>query len=780
MKKLIKICLVLTGLLLLVVVFLPVSRERLDNSKWQSLRIYDCNGELLRELLSDEQGRGVWISIDNISPYLIATTIAVEDKRYYHHFGIDPMAMARAAWSNLRAGRVVSGGSTITQQLARHMYRLPHTWPAKILQALLAVRLEIYLSKRQILEQYLNRIPYGNQLFGIEAASRTYLDKPAGDLSWSEAAFLAGLPKSPTRYNPYLYPNRVHRRQQQILKILRQRGHLDEDQYRMAVAMPLRIIPAERKFKAPHFCQMVASKLREMSIPEDRRIMSTLNGSLQSTIEKLTASHIKTLNRHHVTNAAVIVLENATNRVKAWVGSADFFDVHHQGQVDGVLALRQPGSAIKPFIYGLALENGFTAADILPDIETHAATEGGDFRVHNYDEKYHGPVRLRTALACSYNVASVRLLQRLGPDLLLSKLRLAGLTSLDQAASYYGLGLTLGNGEVRLRDLTNAYAALARQGEFLPINFFQQLSSDRRKEQPPSYFIFPPTVAFLLTDILSDPVARAPAFGLGSPLRLPFACAAKTGTTKDFRDNWTIGFTRDYTVGVWVGNFDGQPMQKISGITGAAPLFRDVMMTLHQKEYPPNFLPPKGVERTTICAASGAKPTPQCPGVLQEWFLQGTVPRETCSVHKRIAIDRRSGSMADSKTPQRFIKEVVFEVWPPEYHGWMQSVGLLQAPPLIAAATDEKTTLAIIFPDDGDMFKIDPILRRDYQTITCEALVPPGISEIEWVIDDVTIAKKKSPFKLQWKLQLGEHTLQIIARRNDQLIKSNKVRINVY
>lgn len=779
MKKIFKLIALTFVLLLLLVILYPISPQRLDNSKFQSLRIYDENGRLLREVLSDEKGRGLWKSIDEISNTIITTTIAVEDKRFYHHFGIDPLAMVRALWSNIRAGRIVSGGSTITQQLARQMYRLPHTWQGKILQALLAIRLEIYLSKREILEQYLNRIPYGNQLFGIEAASRTYLDKPARDLSWAEAAFLAGLPQSPSRYNPYLYAERIKQRQQQILKSLWQRGFLTDEQYHLAQSIPLKVIPPERKFLAPHFCQMVVSHLSTLAIPDDHCIITTLDGALQIAIEKLVASHIEKLAKNNVTNAAVLVLENATNSVKAWVGSANFFAAEHQGQVDGVLALRQPGSAIKPFTYGLALENGFTAADILPDIELHAASEGGDFLVHNYDEKYHGPVRLRTALACSYNIATVRLLQSLGADLLLAKLRLAGLSSLQQPPNHYGLGLTLGNGEVTLRDLTNAYSALARNGELVPIVFLQQDAKNPLKEKQVHTTIFSPAVAFLLTDILSDPIARAPAFGLGGPLRLPFACAAKTGTTKDFRDNWTIGYTKDYTVGVWVGNFDGQPMQKISGITGAAPLFRDIMTTLHQKKYPADFIPPNGLERVTICAASGRLPKPECPSIIKEWFLKGTAPREKCSVHQNIAIDTRSGLLADARTPHQFVRNVVYEVWPPQYHSWMQSVGLLLPPQEIANSTKEKQ-LTIIFPDDGDVFKIDPILRREYQTITCEALVPSGVSEIEWLVDDVAIAKVRRPYKIKWQLQLGEHILQAKAALQDKIIVSDKIRIFVF
>ncbi|MBN2357178.1 penicillin-binding protein 1C [candidate division KSB1 bacterium] len=760
----------------------PVSADRLNNSRLQSLQILDRREVLLREVLSDAQGRGIWISLDEISEKMRATTITVEDKCFYYHFGIDPIAIVRALWMNILNARVVSGGSTITQQLARQMYHLPHRWYCKPLQALLAIRLEIYLSKREILEQYLNRVPYGNQLFGVEAASRTYLDKPSCDLSLSEAAFLAGLPQSPTRYNPYVYPERARRRYQQILRLLYRKKMLTGEEYdRVATTFPL-LAPGAEKFGAPHFCQMIIAQIENLTIPDDRQIATTLDGNLQTKIEKLAKNYIEKLAKNNVSNAAVFVLENATNSVRAWIGSVNFFDDEHQGQVDGVLALRQPGSAIKPFTYGLALESGYTPASILSDIETHAATAGGDFSVHNYDDKFHGPVRLRTALACSYNVATVRLLESLGTDLLLEKLKLAGLVSLTRPASYYGLGLTLGNGEVTLRDLTNAYAALSRKGELLPIGFLEQSKfGDVNRTGGRGTRIFPPHVSFLLSDILSDPLARAPAFGLGGPLRLPFACAAKTGTTKDYRDNWTIGFTTEYTVGVWVGNFDNQPMEKISGITGAAPLFRDIMLILHEKKDPSGFKPPANLQRRSVCSASGFLPTPHCPGVIQEWFVAGTMPTEKCRVHQTIAIDRRDGSPANCDTPRSFVTVEKFEIWPPEYHPWMESVGLPIPPQNLSSIEhNPDPVLAILFPDDGDIFKIDPILRREYQTITLEAMVPSGLMKIDWTLDDSLLVRCSAPFRVKWMLQPGDHTLQLRAVKSNKVIVSEKVNFSVF
>ncbi len=757
----------------------PLDAERRDNSKMLSWRFLDHRGVLLREVLSNEQGRGIWTPAREMAASVSQAIVAVEDKRFFNHPGIDPLATARALWLNLRSREVVSGGSTLTQQLARQMYHLPRRWYCKPLEALLALRLECQLSKEEILEQYLNRAPFGNQLFGIEAASRTYFGKPARALSLAESAFLCGLPQSPSRFNPYAQFERAVRRQHQVLAAMNKLGYVDGPDYRSALAQSLHLAPRKQVFLAPHFCQMLYEQLRDAQDTQ-REITTTLDAALQTRIEELVDGHIENLSKNRVTNAAALVIENRSGAVRAWVGSRNFFSEQYQGQVDGVRALRQPGSAIKPFTYGLALENGYTAASLLADIETHASGEGADFTVHNYDEKYHGPVRLRTALACSYNVATVRLLEALGSDLLLERLRLAGLTTLNKPAQFYGSGLTLGNGEVTLRDLTNAYAALARGGTWRPLTFLAAAMPAAEDGGGKQEQIFPAMIAFILSDILSDHRARAPAFGLGGPLHLPFVCAAKTGTTKDFRDNWTIGYTPEYTVGVWVGNFDGHPMQRISGITGAAPLFRDIMLEIYKDREPPPFPIPERLIQIAVCPASGNLPGEACPGQVEEWFIRGTQPVAPCKVHQRIVIDRRNGLRAGRETPFAQQESKVFEVWPPEYRSWMAANRLPQPPEEMSPAESEAPPrLAISFPDDGDVLKIDPILRREYQSIVLQAVVPSGIHEVEWLINDSSYVKVRWPFQARWQLQTGTFRLQVKGVQDKAEHLSPEVRIKV-
>lgn len=757
----------------------PVGNNRLRPGNVPSLRIYDCRGTLLREVLSSQQGHGIWVPLQEVSPHFRSAIVAVEDKRFYHHFGVDPLAILRAAWLNVSKRKVLSGGSTITQQLARQLYALPRRWYAKPLEALLAVRLEVWLSKAEILEQYVNRVPFGNQTFGVEAAARLYFDKPAAHLSISEAAFLAGLPQSPSGYDPYRFPDKAKQRQSMVLQAMLRDGQLDLSDCFQIQQAPTEFVRKQGRFLAPHFCQMLLTEAN----PQQKaggELHTTLDWALQSRIETLVTGHIRALADQNITNAAVLVLENTTGGVKAWIGAEDFFNDAHQGQVDGVLALRQPGSALKPFTYGLALESGFTAASILPDIETHAATADGGLSVRNYDETFHGPVRLRTALACSYNVPAVRVLEVLGADWLLSRLQKLGMSNLDKPANYYGLGLTLGNGEVTLAQLTNAYRALANSGLYSPIKVWQ----DEAVSSAPPFLrelVFSPQIAFLLTDFLSDPQARAPAFGLGGPLRLPFPCAAKTGTTKDYRDNWTVGYTSQYTVGVWVGNFDGQPMQKSSGISGAAPLFRDIMLTLHAESDPAAFVIPQNLSKVTVCEKSGKLPGANCLQQLEEWFVKGTAPTSVCDVHRAYLIDRRNGRLAVPQTPKDQVKERVFEIWPEEYLSWM-AANKVPLPPgsYSELAVEPGQRLAISFPSDGDIFKIDPILRPEYQTLQLEALAPHGTNTVEWIIDSVSVAKTKSPYSARWQLTEGTHRMQLKVDSQPTPLYSPEILISVF
>jgi len=745
---------VFTLLLLLIIFFaslyLPFPKKRLNPAPVISLRLVDRNNILLREVLSDKGGRCRWVKLQDISPHILKATIAAEDKHFFLHLGVNLFAIGRAILQNIKHSRTVSGASTITQQLVRNMYHLPRNISSKTLESWLALRMERTISKEEILIQYLNRIYYGNQAYGIEAAARLYFDKSASDLSLAEAAFLVGLPRSPSSLNPYCNLLKTQKRQKDILKKMYSLGFINSDELDRALEERLNLCAEKEKFRAPHFCDYILQQVSPQKRQKLSTIQTTLDYSLQEKIEILVKNHLKSLKTKSISNAAAVVLNNTTGDILSMIGSKDFFDSHHDGQVNGAISLRQPGSTLKPFTYGLALENGMTAATILEDVETYFFTPEGTYRPQNYDKKYHGLIRIRTALACSYNIPAVSVLQTLGADMLYQKLKSSGFESLKKSPSFYGIGLTLGNGEVTLLELVQAYSSLAKGGIFLEKKSILKIfDKDKnqiilQKEQK-QHRIFSPQIAYIITHILTDRDARIPSFGYNSPLSLPFPCAAKTGTSKDFRDNWTIGFTPKYTVGVWVGNFDGKPMHNVSGITGCGPLFRDIMLLLRKNDFRGQFRVPEKICRKFICPLSGKLLTKSCSGRVEEIFIKGTEPQEFCSLHQEEA--------AIPKEDRLFNLED-------------KLIG-------------EKIRLS--FPINGDIFKIDPILRKEYQAIKFKASVPEElkIKKVEWWLNNHKIGVSHFPFSFSWTLTPGFYTIKAKSRIGNKIIESQVVRINV-
>jgi penicillin-binding protein 1C len=739
--------LTLSGLLFLTI-FLPFPGERLDPGPVVSLRLLDRNGVLLREVLSDEGGRCRWVELGDVSPFIVKATIAAEDRQFFVHRGVQPLSMIRALWQNVRRGQVVSGASTITQQLVRSLYPGPRNIWTKTREAWLAMRLEHRLSKADILTQYLNRISYGNQAFGIEAASRLYFDKSPSQLSLAESAFLVAIPRSPSLLNPYRAFSALKKKQADILARMVGLGLITAAEREWARTEELRIVPESRCFRAAHFCDYVLAQVS----PEERRglsaIETTLDYGLQQKIEALLKNYLRMMKDRGITNGAIVVLDNARGEILGLVGSGDFFDSAHQGQVNGVLAMRQPGSTLKPFTYALALENGWTAASLVDDSPEQFFTIGGYYAPQNYDRRYHGKISLRAALACSYNIPAVAILQTIGPDLLYRRLHELGFKSLRQDPGYYGVGLTLGNGEVSLLELARAYATLARQGLVVREKAIARMvRKDGRNafipDQGEAGFVFSPQVAYIITHILSDQDARIPSFGYHTPLSFPFPVAAKTGTSKDFRDNWTIGYSTAYTVGVWVGNFDGEPMHNVSGITGCGPLFKGIMLLLHGKDQGREFPRPGGITVVSVCPFSGELPTTFCPGTVEEVFIEGTEPRQTCSYH------RTSGQLQAT------------------------NVGLKSDP--------DSSPFQISFPRGGDVFKIDPVLRTDHQSLKFKVNVHsmPGINKVEWWINGGRAGEVGSPFTFFWNLRPGSYTIKAVAVRDGSRLESRPVKITV-
>lgn len=690
----------------------PFDREILANSSSGSVRLEDRKGRELREVLSAEDGRARRVTLEAVSPHMIAATVHAEDHRFWSHIGVDWRAVARAAWQNARHGRVVSGASTLSQQVVKLAQggRRSRAMGPKIQEAVLALRMERALTKTQILEEYLNRAPYGNQLFGVSAAAWMYFGKPPAQLSLAESAMLAGITRAPSLNQPYADRARARRVQVSILRLMRARGAISELEFRHAMDEELVILARQGRVLAPHFAEYVLREVglaadpdesravapRAADTPRPQRIRTTLDLDLQRVVQNIVGAELERLAPNRVRQAAVLVLDTRTNEVLAWVGSQDYWNAANAGANDGVLMRRQPGSALKPFVYGLYFERGHSAAEILLDFPSEFPAEKGIYIPKNYDGRYHGPTSAREALASSLNIPAVLVAQQVGVGDIIARLKALGMQTLEESNDYYGLGVALGNGEVRLRDLSAAYATLGRLGQQKPLRVVQEMRgadgslldevmwTRQAGDIVAAKQMFSAEVAYLVLDILSDDAARARGFGRYSALYFPYRVAAKTGTSAGFRDNWAFGVTPEYTVGVWAGNFDGRPMQRSSGITGAAPIMRQVMQAL----YPDGanagdvrwFTRPAGLESHRVCTLSGQKAGPDCPSSRRELFEPRTWSDEPCTLHRHVAIDMRNGLRATQSCPANFVAERVLLDPPDTWRTWATQRGEVLAP----------------------------------------------------------------------------------------------------
>lgn len=739
------------ALLLLLFIAIPVPRQFLRGDRLATLVITDRSGVVMREVPSSENGTAYWTRLDETGPWLGPALIAAEDRRFRRHLGIDPLAVARSLLLNVKRGRVVAGGSTITQQLCRNLFGArDRRLSTKLAEGVAALRLELHLSKDEILEAYLNRACFGNQCYGVGAAARLYFDRSPAELSLAQSCLLAAIPRSPAGYDPLRQGAAALRRQRWILDALLEQGRVSQGQHDAAVAESIAFVPRSRRFRAPHFTDMVLSGLDRRDRAGARVLRTTLEWRAQSACEALLEGQLQRLAGSNAGNGAVVVLDRRSGNVLALAGSRDYFSPDG-GQFNAALARRQPGSALKPFVYGLAFEHGAGPATVLADLPHHFAEPGGDYAPRNYDRDFHGLVSARTALACSYNIPAVRLAEAYGAEALLGLLKSAGIASLDKPASHYGLALALGVGEVTLLELTNAYRTLANGGRYSGVRLVQGRDTTEPRD------VLGPAAAFLVTDVLRDNEARSAAFGRFSCLALPFDCAVKTGTSKDCRDNWAVGYTDQFVVGVWVGNFDNSPMRGATGVTGAGPLLRDVMLSLHGTE-PRQLAQPTGIVHCAVCPQSGLMPGPACPVEVEELFVAGSEPRDTCAMHRVLAVDRRNGCVADEDTPDWARVERSVFVPPPELQAWLGS-----GEEVAGSRAGRVGRLRVIFPDDGDVFRIDPDVSRASQAVRFRAAIAGPTAEVTWLLDGHEFVRSDAAVPVFWPLEPGRHRLAVRA-----------------
>lgn len=737
-----------------------------------SVRVRDAHGRLLSEVRADGGGLSAPVALDELPEEVPLALLAAEDARFYWHPGIDPIAMARALGQALWHRRIVSGASTITQQLVKNVTGRPRTLGGKLTEMAVALKVEATLDKRRILAEYLARVEFGPNVRGIEAASRLYFDKPAQKLSLAEAAALAALPRGPSLYDPRRGSERLERRRNRVLARMLDSGFASADAVERARAEPIVLHRGAAEGGAPHFVRAVLSGglQPELSGQELSEVTATLDLDLQREVVALARQTRERIAAFDASAASVLVVDNASGDILAYVGSPDFSDARALGQNDGVRARRQPGSTLKPFVYAAGMDRlGLGVESLLPDVELHLATPEGDYSPRNYDGRYHGPVRLREALGNSYNVPAVWVAQEAGPAHVLDLLRRVGFSSLERSAEHYGAAIALGDGEVSLAELVNAYAALSRGGLVRPLRAVKRarLASGAELALPPlpEQRALPAESAALLGDVLSDPNARAAAFGRGSVLELPFPVAVKTGTSKGYRDNWTVGYTREVTVGVWVGNFDGRPMTGSSGVTGAAPLFRDVMLAAMRGRQPEPLIDSSGLRQLEVCALSGELPGPHCPHRVRERFAPGREPRESCEMHVSVPVDQATGLRAGPGCSGS--KPEVFERYPDAYLAWARAAGRPLAPdgwsPRCPGAADsgDGRPPSIAYPFDGARFVRDPGVSSAAQGILLRARVPGGAPRVRFVVDGKPISSSAPPYSVLWPLSPGEHRVSV-------------------
>lgn len=789
-----------------LLVDLPSPDRLYERAAAPSTRIYDRDGRLLYEILDPHSGAHTPISLDEMPQACVSGTIATEDGSFYENPGVDLRAILRALWINLQGGEILSGGSTITQQLARNLLLSPEeraeiSLERKLRESILAWRLARSYSKDEILTLYLNETYYGNLAYGLEAAARAYFAKSAAELDLAECALLVGLPQSPAGYNPLENPAAARERQSVVLGLMVKQGYISQAEADLAGGENLSFASVPFPIQAPHFVMYARGQLEkefglEAIYTQGLQVYTTLDLDAQEAALRILRYRLAQLADSQpprdVNNAAVVVMDPHTGELLAMVGSPDYFDPRIDGAVNNTVTLRQPGSSIKPITYAAAFDpaqpDPLTAATMMVDVRTAFVTREGDPYVpRNYDRTWRGPVLLREALASSYNLVAVKVLDHVGLEEMTKLARALGITTFDDA-DRFGLALTLGGGEVRLLELTAAYGAFANTGYRVePVTITRVEDSSGRVlkvwEGAPDERVLDERVAYLITDILGDNLARAPSFGEGSALRLSRPSAAKTGTTTDWRDNWTVGYTPDLLVGVWAGNADNTPMNHVSGVTGAAPVWHDVMEELLKGRPARDFVEPEGMARVEVCADSGLRPAEEqgvgrwpvrCPHTITELFIKGTEPARFDDWHWSYTLDARNGLLAGPDCPAEFTAQQRYTLYPAEAQEWVRWQNIPQPPetysplcPGVQIAGDEYSllptpySLILTSPDQGSRYRLSSELSASAQQIVVAARPTDGVSlrQVTLLVDGRPLATLNiSPYRALWSMEVGTHT----------------------
>lgn len=760
-----------------------------------SIRIIDRQGRLLYEDLPETGGRHQMVPLEQLSPHLLHATVATEDRQYYSHPGVDLSGVLRAMWINLRGGDTLAGGSTITQQVARNLLldeqeRGERSLRRKLREGFLAWQLTQRYSKDEILSLYVNQTYYGALAYGAEAAAQTYFGKPASELSLAEAALLAGLPQLPGIYDPFNDPKAALDRRSEVLRLMEQSGYITLAEREIAELEPLVLEHAPYPMEAPHFALWIRAQVdnllskEEIAISGGLTVITTLNLDAQHAAEKAVADHLQALREkgslglgHNVNNAALVAIDPRSGEINALVGSPDASDTTHNGAINMALFPRQPGSALKPIIYAAAFDptrpQPWTAATSLPDVRTSFVTHDDlPYTPANYDAQEHGPVLTRQALASSLNIPAVLTLDEVGIPAFITLCREMG-SPLYGDPTAFDLSIALGGGSVRLIDLTAAYGVFATGGWRVdPYGLVEIRSASgkvlyqHQKEEP--YRVLDERVAWLITDILSDDLAREVGFGLHSVLNIDRPAAVKTGTTTNFHDNWTIGYTPDLVVGVWVGNASHEAMREVNGLTGAGPIWHQAIRTMLAGKPESQFQQPNGLVQVEICSLSGLLPSNACPYKRLEWFIEGTEPTQTDTFYRTVTIDRRTGKLASVTTPTEHQVSTLALDLPPSLVNWARANGLLLWSDLQRTSIDQapgrsfdsgsEQELVMVSPPSQTSYQIASNIPCTAQRIALEAVGTDSLSSVTiWLDGQPMDIFETPPYIVWWQLTKGHH-----------------------
>ena len=772
----VSLCLIVLLLLAREIVFKLGPEVQLVSPE-PGLLLLDRHGRFLDEVASEEkQGFGYW-PLHTLPPRVVAATLTAEDRHFFSHPGVDPLAIVRAIWQNARSGRRASGASTIAMQVARMQEPGPRTLMKKARESFQALALVNKYGPEAVLKHYLRIAPYGNQIHGIAYAARRYFQKPLEDLSWAEIAVLTAIPQAPGRMNPASWAGRdyVAKRGRMILRNLYKRGILPKDDYNLAREQISRMgIPylARRPIEVIHAVLAVEDRLKEQRLRQalqDRHLITVaLDLDLQKEAVRIIGDALHQWEGLDVGNAAMIVIDRASQEVLVWVGSSGYFDTRQSGAIDYARVPRPAGSTLKPLLYAYALDRGIiTPATVLDDLR-----RGPDY-IENSDPLFFGPLLPREALANSRNVPAARLLAHMiGIENGYAFLGKLGLHKYERPPLYYGAGLAVGALPVTLENLVRAYTSLSDNGELNDLVWIRNIPVPSPRK------VLSETSVRHVTLFLSDPMARLPSFPRMGGTEFQFPVAVKTGTSSGHRDAWVIAYSMKYIVGVWIGNPNAAPMKGLTGFAAASGIAHPMLSFLHASEESGlddhGFPPPKGFRPVSICALTGQRATSACNRVFIEWFPPGREPITPCRGHVQLAIDSRTGNPATPSTPHNFVEVRTYADLDPRYAVWTAAEGLPRPPiqvikslqnqetvPIPSLSAGRQVRVSIVSPESGIRLQSDPEMPSNLSTVALEAVVDPPVAQVVWYVDGAPYKVVDYPYKTRWPLKLGEHRFQV-------------------